>query len=156
MNLLVSDNLEIACQAIERAAMDQAVIDVDENFANSYEARRRHREVIHSSCRSTARTELVPKMRPGQAFWDSSAPPSTFSMSLPDPLRIKPSGVQVHQFSVYEDFGTFSLFDQPFALLIFAQAQRGGPLVVDLDQQWHLQHQTSTLLPLLPIQWSAI
>ena len=43
--LLVEDNIEIACRAIERAAMDQAVAEVDENFAPAYEARRRHRQV---------------------------------------------------------------------------------------------------------------
>ena len=43
--LLVQDNIDIACQAIEKAAMDRAVIDVDEGFAAAYEIRRRHREV---------------------------------------------------------------------------------------------------------------
>ena len=43
--LLVQDNLDIACQAVEKAAMDRAAIEVDENFASAYEARRRHREV---------------------------------------------------------------------------------------------------------------
>lgn len=47
--LIVSDNLEIACQAIENAAMQKADIEVDESFVNSYEARRRHREVCPSS-----------------------------------------------------------------------------------------------------------
>ena len=43
--LLVQDNIELACRAIEKAAMDRAVADVDENFAASYELRRRHRQV---------------------------------------------------------------------------------------------------------------
>lgn len=43
--ILVSDNLEIACAAIEKAAMERAVADVDEGFASAYEQRRRHREV---------------------------------------------------------------------------------------------------------------
>ena len=47
--LLVQDNIELACRAIEKAAMDRAVADVDENFAGSYELRRRHRQVIASS-----------------------------------------------------------------------------------------------------------
>ena len=46
--LLVSENIELACQAIEKAAMDRAVIDVDEGFATAYELRRRHREVSTS------------------------------------------------------------------------------------------------------------
>ena len=47
--LLVQDNIELACRAIEKAAMDRAVADVDENFAGSYEFRRRHRQVMSSS-----------------------------------------------------------------------------------------------------------
>ena len=47
--LLVQDNIELACHAIEKAAMDRAVADVDENFAASYELRRRHRQVMATS-----------------------------------------------------------------------------------------------------------
>ncbi|KDR81370.1 hypothetical protein GALMADRAFT_239234 [Galerina marginata CBS 339.88] len=86
--LLVQDNLDIACAAIEKAAMERAVNDVDDGFAPSYDIRRRHRE-----------------LRSGQAFWDPSVPHSTFTASLPDPLRIKPNGVQPLQAAVYEDFG---------------------------------------------------
>lgn len=46
------------------------------------------------------------QLRNGQAFWDPAAPLSNFSTSLPDPLRIKPTGLQPHQAAVYEDFGT--------------------------------------------------
>jgi CCR4-NOT transcription complex subunit 1 len=45
VSLLVQDNLDIACSAIEKTAMERAVMDVDEGFAASYEVRRRHREV---------------------------------------------------------------------------------------------------------------
>ena len=43
--LLVQDNLDVACEAIEKAAMERAVADVDNGLAASAEARRRHREV---------------------------------------------------------------------------------------------------------------
>ena len=43
--LIVQDNIDIAAETIEKAAMDRAVLDVDDGFAPSYEARRRHREV---------------------------------------------------------------------------------------------------------------
>lgn len=43
--ILVQDNVDIACAAIEKAAMERAVTDVDEGFVTSYEARRRYREV---------------------------------------------------------------------------------------------------------------
>ena len=39
-----------------------------------------------------------------QGFWDPSVPPSNFSSTLPDPLRIKSTGIQPHQMIVYEDF----------------------------------------------------
>jgi predicted short-subunit dehydrogenase-like oxidoreductase (DUF2520 family) len=42
---VVSDNVDMACTAIERAAMDRAVTVIDETFAASYEHRRRHAEV---------------------------------------------------------------------------------------------------------------
>ncbi|KAH9483822.1 CCR4-NOT transcription complex subunit 1 [Psilocybe cubensis] len=88
--LLVQDNLDIACAAIEKAAMEQAVTDVDDGFRTSYEVRRRHRE-----------------LRNGQPFWDPSVSHSAFTSSLPDPLRIKPTGVQPLQAAVYEDFGNY-------------------------------------------------
>lgn len=88
ITLLVQDNLELACAAIERAAMDRATNDVDESFASSIEARRRHREA-----------------RNGHPFWDPQAILTNFSSGLPDPLRIRPNGVQANQLGVYEDFG---------------------------------------------------
>lgn len=45
LSILAADNLDVACAAIEKAAMERAVSDVDEGFATSYEVRRRHREV---------------------------------------------------------------------------------------------------------------
>ncbi|KZT74256.1 Not1-domain-containing protein [Daedalea quercina L-15889] len=88
VSVLVADNIELACQAIEKAAMDRAVIDVDDGFTTAYETRRRHRE-----------------QRPGQPFWDPQAPQSALASTLPEPLRIKPTGVQPLQAGVYEDFG---------------------------------------------------
>ncbi|KAI6117594.1 Not1-domain-containing protein [Pisolithus croceorrhizus] len=87
LSVLVTDNAEVAFSAIEKAAMERAVTDVDEIFATSYELRRRHRE-----------------LRSGQTFWDPTAPMASFSTVLPDPLRIKPTGLLPHQFAVYEDF----------------------------------------------------
>lgn len=44
--LLVQDNLDVACSAIEKAAMERAITDIDDGFAASYDVRRRHREVL--------------------------------------------------------------------------------------------------------------
>ncbi|KAG8732244.1 hypothetical protein FRC11_014912 [Ceratobasidium sp. 423] len=84
---VVSDNVDMACTAIERAAMDRAVTVIDEAFAASYELRRRHNET-----------------RPNQPFWDPNMPIMHYQQSLPDPLRIKPTGLVNSQTRVYDDF----------------------------------------------------
>ncbi|KAJ3741975.1 Not1-domain-containing protein [Lentinula detonsa] len=87
ISILVSDNLDFACAAIEKAAMERAVADVDEGFAAAYDLRRRHRE-----------------LRLGQYLDQSIIGSTHFNISLPDPLRVAPNGVQANQTSVYEDF----------------------------------------------------
>ncbi|KAG8856743.1 hypothetical protein FRB96_006246 [Tulasnella sp. 330] len=85
---IVNDNINYACAAIERAAMERAVAEVDEGFASAYEQRRNHRE-----------------NRPGQPFWDTNSAVSPFTTTLPDILRIKPGGLSFAQTRVYEEFG---------------------------------------------------
>ena len=43
--LIVADNVDLACEAIEKAAMDRSLAEIDDAFASSYEARRRHVQV---------------------------------------------------------------------------------------------------------------
>lgn len=86
--LIVQDNVDAACEAIEKAAMDRAVREIDAALIQSFEARRRH--------------------RPGQVFWDPLVGQSPFINSLPDPLRIRHTGLQPQQLRVYEDFGKLS------------------------------------------------
>ncbi|KAF8556923.1 Not1-domain-containing protein [Imleria badia] len=117
LSILVADNVEVACSAIEKAAMERAVVDVDEGFATSYEVRRRHRE-----------------LRNGQAFWDPSAPPTNFSVVLPDPLRIKATGLQPHQVAVYEDFSLDpkrrpSTMSRPGSAVAYTRADQIPPAV---------------------------
>lgn len=45
--LLTNENIDLCCVAIEKAAMDRAMADVDEGFTAAFETRRRHREVGH-------------------------------------------------------------------------------------------------------------
>lgn len=61
VSLLVQDNLDIACAAIEKAAMERAVTDVDDGFTASYEARRRHREVSRVSNSWTTEAHTIPR-----------------------------------------------------------------------------------------------
>ncbi|TFK46033.1 Not1-domain-containing protein [Heliocybe sulcata] len=107
--LLVQDNLDVACAAIEKAAMDRAVIDVDEGFATAYELRRRHRE-----------------QRGAHHFWDHTSGASNFTSQLPDPLRIRQAGVQSTQLLVYEDFGkdNVSFPYDPYSARTAADAKR--------------------------------
>lgn len=51
---VVSDNLEVACSVIKKAAMEKAVKDIDVNLAASYAARKRHREVGYLMTKLTA------------------------------------------------------------------------------------------------------
>lgn len=43
--LLTQDNVDIACQVIEKVAMDRAVVEIDDALAQAYEVRHRHLEV---------------------------------------------------------------------------------------------------------------
>lgn len=43
--IITNDNTELCCATIEKAAMDRAVVDIDEALSMSVEARRRHQEV---------------------------------------------------------------------------------------------------------------
>lgn len=45
INILMQANLDLACQAVEKAAMERAVADVDENLDHGIQIRRRYREV---------------------------------------------------------------------------------------------------------------
>ncbi|BFZ65241.1 CCR4-NOT core subunit cdc39 [Saitoella coloradoensis] len=81
----VSDNLDLACSIIEKAAMDKAVPEIDEGLAPAYLARAQHRQE-----------------RPGQPYFDPSA--SRYAVSLPDPLRLKSSGLTPQQLAVYDEF----------------------------------------------------
>lgn len=43
--MLTQDNVDIACQVIEKIAMDRAVVEIDEALGSAYEARHTHAEV---------------------------------------------------------------------------------------------------------------
>lgn len=85
--------------------MERAELEVDEAFASSYETRRRHRDVCSLGSILLLHLLIVLQHRGGQGFWDPAAPPLSMVPSLPDPLRIKASGVQSNQSAIYDDFG---------------------------------------------------
>lgn len=47
---VTADNLDVACQVIEKVATDKAILEIDNSLASAYEARRRHREVRNLQC----------------------------------------------------------------------------------------------------------
>jgi CCR4-NOT transcription complex subunit 1 len=86
--LTVADNLDLMCAVIEKAAMEKATMQIDDDLATAFANRKKHRE-----------------QRPNQPFVDMDVyKMSGFSNTLPQLLRPKPSGLQPAQLSVYEDF----------------------------------------------------
>lgn len=83
-----NDNLELGCALIEKASMEKASRDIDENLQSAYQSRRK--------CRET-----------GQAFVDQNiqrqAGPK-FPRELPEALKARPNNVLPHQLQLYEGF----------------------------------------------------
>ncbi|GFZ43225.1 hypothetical protein JCM24511_00944, partial [Saitozyma sp. JCM 24511] len=86
---VVSDNLDVACSVIKKAAMEKAAKDIDVNLAPQYAARKAHRD-----------------SRSQQPFWDGASFGVAIShTALPEPLRLRSGGLSPSQLRVYEDFG---------------------------------------------------
>jgi CCR4-NOT transcription complex subunit 1 len=84
-----TDNLELGCRLIEKAATEKAVRDVDEALAAAMNSRRTHRE------------------QTGQPFFDTSifsGGNQRYPAALPDQLRPKPGGLRTEHFQLYESF----------------------------------------------------
>ncbi|KAI9595324.1 CCR4-Not complex component, Not1-domain-containing protein [Syncephalis fuscata] len=87
ISVTVEDNIELACSIVERAAAEKAVPEIDDILSTSFSNRRKHRE------------------RMGQPYYDMTAySASRYPANLPDPLRLKPSGLSAGQLRVYEEF----------------------------------------------------
>lgn len=88
VQICATDNLELGCMLIEKAATEKAVRDVDEALAQSLNARRKHRE------------------QTGQPFYDMSIfnVNQRYPTSLPEQLRPKPGGLRSEHFQLYEIF----------------------------------------------------
>ncbi|CAM0140611.1 CCR4-NOT core subunit cdc39, variant 2 [Umbelopsis sp. WA50703] len=87
--LTVADNLDLVCTIIEKAAMEKAVSEIDEALLGAYALRVKHRE-----------------QRINQPYFDVNVlSASHYPLTLPEPLRLKPNGLQQPQMRVYEDFG---------------------------------------------------
>ena len=89
VQICATDNLELGCMLIEKAATEKAVRDVDEALAQSLNARRKHRE------------------QTGQPFYDMSIFGNVnqrYPAALPEQLRPKPGGLRPEHFQLYESF----------------------------------------------------
>lgn len=88
-----TENLELGCMLIEKAATEKAVRDMDEALSPALSARKNSRE------------------QKGQPYYDMSifhndtgGQPQRYPKELPDPLRPKPGGLRPEQLLVYDAF----------------------------------------------------
>ena len=89
VQICATDNLELGCMLIEKAATEKAVRDVDEALAQGITTRRKHRE------------------QTGQPFYDMSIfgnGSQRYPAALPDQLRPKPGGLRAEHFQLYDSF----------------------------------------------------
>lgn len=89
VQICATDNLELGCMLIEKAATEKAVRDVDEDLGQSLNARRKHRE------------------QTGQPFYDMSIfgnGSQRYPSALPEQLRPKPGGLRAEHFQLYDSF----------------------------------------------------
>ncbi|KAG1775993.1 hypothetical protein EV702DRAFT_1230723 [Suillus placidus] len=105
--ILMQDNVDVACAAIEKAAMERAVTEVDKGFAASYEACRCYRKIVADF--------YFPIALEQAGILGSCSSAVKLSASLPDPLCIKPTGLQPHQAAVYEYFALDSKCGAPMS-----------------------------------------
>ncbi|KAI8097006.1 CCR4-Not complex component, Not1-domain-containing protein [Halteromyces radiatus] len=99
VHLTVSDNLDLVCAVIEKAAMEKATIEVDEHLMTAFANRKKHRD-----------------QRTGQPYYDVDIfSASRYPATLPEPLRAKPDGLQANQLRIYEDFARVSRAAPPLA-----------------------------------------
>jgi CCR4-NOT transcription complex subunit 1 len=112
--LAINDNIDLACAVIEKAAMDKAVQEVEEVLTDAFSIRRLHKE-----------------RRPDQPFFSPNL--SRYSISLPEPLGLKPNGVTPQQYQVYENFGKHVVTSPSPANTILQQ--QDAPLGVNISQQ---------------------
>jgi CCR4-NOT transcription complex subunit 1 len=93
VQICATDNLELGCMLIEKAATEKAVKDVDEALSAAMNARRTQRE------------------QTGQPFYDMSIFSNgnqRYPAALPEQLQPKPGGLRVEHFQLYESFQRMS------------------------------------------------
>ncbi|PUU75369.1 hypothetical protein B9Z19DRAFT_1067465 [Tuber borchii] len=85
ITVCVNDNIDIACQIIEKAIQERAIPDIDDGLNQAYQPKKPHREL------RTNRPFVSPDV-------------SQVALHVSDQLRLKPGGLSRQQLSMYEDF----------------------------------------------------
>lgn len=102
LDTAINDNIGLALNLVELAAVDKAVQELREQLIQAIAIRRYHKE------RRSDQPFITPNTNP-------------YSLALPDPLDIKNNGVTPQQFKLYEEFGNF--FPDNHAMTIANQNQ---------------------------------
>lgn len=87
ITLLVTDNLDLCCQIIEKAAGERAKRELDDRLSPSYSLR-------------------VKATASGQAFRDPAFVEGKFPATLPEALKAKPGALTAQQQKIYQDFAS--------------------------------------------------
>ncbi|SCU77333.1 LAMI_0A00760g1_1 [Lachancea mirantina] len=126
LNAAINDNMGIALAIIEKASMDKATQDISEQLMQAIAVRKYHKE-----------------RRSDQLFLAQNY--NSYSLSLPEPLGLKPSGVTAQQLKIYEEFGqSFSRSESAATLpgsLIGANSTQQASLNQPLPQHQAVQQQ---------------
>ena len=145
---VVSDNLDMACGMVEKLASDRASGSMNEQIESAVLLRKKYRTA-----------------RPNQAFIDPEIISRLgLSQGLPEPLRLKPGGLTVHQMKVYDDFALVpknpaqaaALYGVCLSLyrLIVARDDKNNPLIQEnrAEGQFPPPIQQETSAPVRPSQ----
>lgn len=111
--ICATDNLELGCMLIEKAATEKAARDIDDVLASALSARKKHRE------------------QTGQPFYDMSIFANVnqrYPGSLPEQLKPQPGGLRPDQLRVYESFHRV-----PRQPVFLAQQQSGSGVMAGGD-----------------------
>mgnify|MGYP003365523775 CR=1 FL=1 len=85
----INDNIDLALVLVENAAIERSIQEIGEQLVQAIAVRRYHKE------RRADQPFLAPSVNP-------------YSLTLPEPLGLKSTGVTQQQFKIYEDFGKFT------------------------------------------------
>lgn len=139
LDFAINENIDLALNLIEEAARERASQEINESLLQAIAIRRYHQE-----------------RRADQPFLDPNG--NFHSLSLPEPLGLRNTGVTQQQFRIYEEFGNMipttdnnGMSTQNIAL----SKQKMQQNILPQDQQLpanQLQHDTLNMISQQPVQ----